>query len=429
MKIGIVTPAFYPYPGGVTEHVFNSYRALGRLGHDVRVITTNFGACLDEGGQTSGEGIRSLGRRDSISEPDIIRIGKAVSIPANGSICPVALDIRMANQLRGVFDAERFDVIHLHEPLMPALCLSALGQTDVPAVGTFHASNDTVIGYKLFRPILERYSRKLRGRIAVSEAAKRTALRYFDGDYRIIPNGVDVERFAGAEPIEELMDGSLNMLFVGRMEPRKGAKFLFKALPEIMGRVPNSRLIVVGGGPLSSYYGSFVPESCRSRIRFEGFVSSTMLARYYASAHIFCSPATGGESFGIVLLEAMAAGAAIVASDIVGYRGVLENEKTGLLTRPASPDSIAEAVVRLAEDDGLRNQLVSNGRERVERYSWDRVTREIADVYESAIASGDVFTGGAGATRTELADDGPPEDGRVGALSAGRSKGSGGDVR
>lgn len=396
MKIGIVTPAFYPYPGGVTEHVFNSYRALRGLGHDVRVVTTNFGPGIGNGDGSSDEGMCSLVRRDAASEPDVIRIGKAVSIPANGSICPVAIDIRMANQLRSVFASERFDVLHLHEPLMPALCLSALSQAESPVVGTFHASNETVLGYRLFRSILERYSRRLSGRIAVSEAARRTAMRYFDGDYTIIPNGVDVRRFAGAEPIPELRDGSMNVLFVGRMEPRKGAKFLFKALPRILERVPSCRLIVVGGGPLSNYYGSFVPESCRSRICFKGFVSGSMLARYYASADIFCSPATGGESFGIVLLEAMSAGAAIVASDIAGYRDVVEHGRTGLLVRPASPEAIAEGVIRLASDERLRKSFVENGRDCVERYSWERITREILDVYESAIAQRDALSGHGG---------------------------------
>ncbi len=370
LKIGIVTSAFYPYPGGVTEHVYHTYRELSRLGHDVRVVTTNFG---DD---------------DSPCEDDVIRIGRAVSVPANGSICPVALDLRMAGQLRRVFDRQRFDVLHLHEPLMPALCLSALGQADVPVVGTFHASNERSLGYRVFWPLLNHRVRRIKRRIAVSNAAQETASRHFPGEYSIIPNGVDVERFESARPFSERGDGEFKILFVGRMEPRKGAKFLLKAMPAILDAVPNARLVVVGSGPLASYYESRVSERCRKHVEFTGFISGDLLARHYASADVFCSPATGGESFGIVLLEAMAAGAAVVASDISGYREVVEAERTGLLVTPGSPGSIAKAMIRLARRSDLMEGLVARAHESVRRYSWSRVTQEILSEYKSALGVG-----------------------------------------
>ncbi len=385
MKIGIVTPAFYPYPGGVTEHVYHTYLELERLGHDVKVVTTSFGP----GG--------------SPCEHDVIRIGRAFSVPANGSICPVAVDLRMSNQFRTVFRDESFDVVHLHEPLMPALCLAALSQVDMPAVGTFHASNDRSLGYKIFRPLLDRYVQKLTRRIAVSKAARNTASRHFDGDYEIVPNGVDVGRFSSAEPIEELRDGSFNILFVGRMEPRKGAKHLLRAMPRICEEIPGCRLVVVGGGPLASHYGNYVPESCRGRVMFTGHVSSEMLARHYATADVFCSPATGGESFGIVLLEAMASNSAIVASNITGYNDVVDDGRTGILVAPASPDAIADAVIRIAREPELRTRIVGAARAEVERYAWDRVTRDILRVYEAAIAgaSEDHRGGGGRANRKQ----------------------------
>jgi len=378
MKIGIVTPAFYPYPGGVTEHVYHTYLELERLGHDVKVITTSFGPGT------------------SPCEHDVIRIGRAFSFPANGSICPVAVDLRMSNQFRKVFRDEAFDVVHLHEPLMPALCIAALSQIDMPAVGTFHASNDRSLGYKLFRPLLDRYVRKLTRRIAVSNAARDTANRYFDGTYEIVPNGVDVRRFASAKPIEELRDGSFNILFVGRMEPRKGAKHLLRAMPRILDEVPDCRLVLVGGGPLASHYKDYVPENSQGRIVFAGHVSNEMLARHYASADLFCSPATGGESFGIVLLEAMASNSAIVASNINGYREVIDDGRTGILVAPASPDAIASAVIRVARDSELRTSIVSAARAEVERYGWAHVTKDILRVYEAAIggAPGDHPAGG-----------------------------------
>lgn len=367
MKVGIVSPTYYPYPGGVTEHVYHVRRGLERLGHDVRVITTSFG------------------KGDGHHDPDVVRIGRSVPVPANGSLCPVAFDLRMTSRVRGVLARERFDVLHLHEPFMPALCLSVLRETGTPVVGTFHANNDWSLGYRVFRPLLSLYAGKLSARIAVSDVARRTVESQFPGHYRVIPNGVDVQRFASAPPIAELRDGRLNILFVGRFEPRKGLKFLFRALPELIESVPNVRVVVVGGGPLASYYKGFVPDSCRHAVHFTGFVSREMLARHFASADVFCSPALGGESFGIVLLEAMAAGVPIVASDIPGYRTVVRDGETGLLVQRGSPEALARGLVTLARDAELRGRLADAARLAVERYSWGTVTDEIVQVYEEVL--------------------------------------------
>jgi phosphatidylinositol alpha-mannosyltransferase len=368
VKIGIVTPNYYPYPGGVTEHVHHTYLELRRIGHEVRVVTTSF-----SGGESS-------------SERDTIRVGRAVAVPANGSMCPVAVAPRMVARLRAVFDREAFDLLHVHEPFMPMLSLAAIRAARVPVVGTFHASNESSFGYRLFRRALEPYAAKLAKRIAVSNAARETVGRHFEGTYEIVPNGVDVERFSSAEPIPDLEDGRLNILFVGRMEPRKGAKYLLAALPAIRSALPDSRAIFVGGGPLSRYYRLHTPRSCRGYAGFEGVVSGDMLPRYFKSAAIYCSPATGGESFGIVLLEAMAAGAAIVASNIPGYRDVVSDGETGLLVPRMAPSAIADAVVRIGRDEPLRTALVERARRAVERYSWERVTREILAVYEAALS-------------------------------------------
>ncbi len=367
MKIGIVTPTYHPYPGGVPEHVYHTYIELTRLGHDVRVLTTHFGP------------------GDAPNEQHVTRVGRSVKVPANGSICPVAVDVRMRAKVRRVFAAERFDVVHLHEPLMPQLCLAALAEATGPTVGTFHANDDRALGYRLFGPLLKNYLANLDARIAVSAAARRSVADHFGGDYTIIPNGVDIARFSTAEPLPGSGDGSFNILFVGRLEPRKGAKHLFRALPEIMRDVPHARLTVVGSGPLSGYYRSHLPEGYGDHVEFTGRVSGEMLARYFASADVFCSPATGGESFGIVLIEAMAAGAAVVASDITGYRDVVRDGETGLLTRRGEPESIASAIVRLARDGDLRRRLVESAADDVRQYSWDRVTSRILDVYRSVV--------------------------------------------
>ncbi len=368
MKIGIVTTTYHPYPGGVPEHVYHTCIELGRLGHDVRVVTTHF---------RSGR---------APNEEQVIRIGRSVPIPANGSICPVAVDVRMRGKVRRALQAARFDVLHVHEPLMPGLCLAVLAEAEVPVVGTFHANNEGALGYRLFRSFLGNYLDKLDARIAVSAAAVRTISRHFGGEYTIIPNGVDIERFSITAPARD--EETFTILFVGRLEPRKGAKFLLRAMPRILREVPRARLVVVGSGPMSGYYRSHLPNSVADRVVFAGRVSGEALTRYYAEADVFCSPATGGESFGIVLIEAMAAGAAVVASDIAGYRDVVKDGVTGLLVRRGDPDSIAEGLIRLARDGELRQRLTESAGSEVRQYSWDRVTARILDVYESVLDGG-----------------------------------------
>ncbi len=368
MKIGIVTTTYHPYPGGVSEHVYHTCIELGRLGHDVRVVTTHF---------RSGR---------APNEEQVIRIGRSVPIPANGSICPVAVDVRMRRKVRRALLAERFDVLHVHEPLMPGLCLAVLAEAEVPVVGTFHANNEGALGYRLFRSFLDNYLDKLDARIAVSAAAVRTISRHFGGEYTIIPNGVDIERFSITAPARD--EETFTILFVGRLEPRKGAKFLLRAMPRILREVPRARLVVVGSGPMSGYYRSHLPNNVADRVVFAGRVSGEALTRYYAEADVFCSPATGGESFGIVLIEAMAAGAAVVASDIAGYRDVVKDGVTGLLVRRGDPDSIAEGLIRLARDGELRQRLTESAGSEVRQYSWDRVTARILDVYESVLDGG-----------------------------------------
>jgi phosphatidylinositol alpha-mannosyltransferase len=368
VKIGIVTPNYYPYPGGVTEHVHHTCLELKRLGHEVRVITSRFG------------------KGETPDEEDVIRVGRSITVPANGSLSPLPLGSRLGARLARVFARERFDVLHVHEPLMPMLCLAAVRAARAPVVGTFHSNREKPVGYRVFHRAFEPYAAKLAKRIAVSTAARDTIQGPLGGTYEIIPNGVDVGRFSTAAPIPELLDGKLNILFVGRMDPRKGAKHLLRALPAIRSELPVSRVTFVGGGPLSWYYRSYVPRSCGDYALFEGRVSAGMLPRYYATADIYCSPATRGESFGIVLLEAMAAGAATVASDIPGYRDVVTHGETGILVAPGRPSAIADAIVRLGRDENLRASLVANGRRAVERYSWDTITREILAVYEEAVS-------------------------------------------
>ena len=368
MRIGIVAPTYQPYRGGVGEHVSHLAIELRRSGHDVLVVTTHFGR----------------GGRDE--ERGVVRIGRAVLVPANGSFCPIAMDPAMRPRMRRALRELRLDVLHVHEPFLPFLSLAAVAESPCPVVATFHASNESPLGYRIFRRALEPYARRIDERIAVSRAARETVEPFFDGPYEIIPNGVDVARFAEAAPFER--DASeFNILFVGRLEKRKGLEHLLGAMPLVVKEVPSARLVVVGGGPLASYYRSRVPAGARARVEFLGFVPAADVPRHYRTADIYCSPATGGESFGIVLLEAMAAGSVVVASDIAGYRDVVKDEVTGALVRKGSPDDIARAIIQLARSERTRRRFRESAREDVERYDWSRVAQRILAVYRRAAAS------------------------------------------
>src|SRR5438552_15428353 len=300
MKIGIVSPYAYPRPGGANSYIRESYQELRRIGHDVRIITAPWG--------------------DDPPAQDVIQIGQAIAVPYNGSIGRITLSARLEYLVTGILDREKFDIIHHHEPLVPLLSAQILDRKSCPQVATFHAFGGFSFSYWAFRGIAQRYMGKLDGRIAVSSAARHFISRYFPGDYEIIPNGVDVDFFASAKPFPEYRDGKTNILFVGRVEPRKGATYLMRAYAKLKQRYPETRLIIVGRGPEVGDLREFVHREHVADVLFAGRVSEVEKARFYKTADVFCAPSTGQESFGIVLLEAMAAGTAVVASDIHGYK-------------------------------------------------------------------------------------------------------------
>ena len=373
LKIGIVSPYGYPHPGGVNEHVRFTYEAMRRLGHDAWVITSKYGK------QRENEG-------------HVIRLGTGYAFPANGSMGRVTLSWRFKERARELLAEHRFDVLHFHEPLVPFLSPTMLDQSDTVNVGTFHAFGGFSPSYWVGKRFAHQLVGKLDGRIAVSGAARHFISRYFPGDYRIIPNGVDLDRFADAEPFEELRDGTVNILFVGRFEERKGLTHLLQAYNRLRKRHVDARLLVVGTGPKAREYRRYVGLRQIRDVEFLGRVSDDDKARYFASADIFCSPATGQESFGVVLLEAMAAGVPIVASDIHGYKNVVQRGVQGLLVEPRKHRALAAALYRLATDADLRNELGDAGRARAPEYSWDRVTERIVDYYhevrDRVLASG-----------------------------------------
>ncbi|HEY7525056.1 MAG TPA: glycosyltransferase family 4 protein [Candidatus Limnocylindrales bacterium] len=362
MKIGLVTPYVYPLPGGVTEHVHYLYENLRLRGHDVRIITSSHGL------QRSSEG-------------DVVRIGKGFSMPANGSVGTITLSPRFLSQVRDTLEAEQFDLLHFHEPFVPFLSPIVLRLSTSVNVATFHAYGGWSPAYEFGSRVLQGYANRLHGRIAVSAAARHFIDRYFPGDYKVIPNGVDVERYRRAVPIARWQDGTRNVLFVGRLEPRKGLLELLKAFRILRKTGCQCRLLVVGSGPQEREARRYVLTRRLRGVEFLGRVSDREKAQLFKTADVYVSPATGRESFGIVLLEAMAAGTPVVCSDIHGYKGVVRRGREGLLVPPRKPKAIAGAIGRLLADDELRAQMAESGQERAEDFSWSRVTGKVDDYY------------------------------------------------
>jgi phosphatidyl-myo-inositol alpha-mannosyltransferase len=365
LKIGIVSPYGYPHPGGVNEHVRFTYEAMARLGHDVWIITSKYG-------------------KERENEGHIIRLGTGWAFPTNGSIGRVTLGWRFKQQARAVLDEQRFDILHFHEPFVPFLSPTVLEASRTVNIGTFHAFGGFSPSYWVGRRFAGDLASRLHGRIAVSGAARHFISRYFPGEYRIIPNGVELDRFERAEPYEQLRDGVLNILFVGRLEERKGLIHLLKAYHRLRKRHVDARLLVVGAGPKLREYRRYVGLRGIRDVEFLGRVTDEEKARYFASADVFCAPATGQESFGIVLLEAMAAGVPIVASDIHGYKQVVQRGVQGLLVEPRKPRALAAALYTLAADPELRDRMGEAGRARAPEFSWERVTEQVIDFYREA---------------------------------------------
>jgi len=372
VKIGIVSQSYYPRYGGVTEHVHHTAVELRRRGHDVRVITSRFRS--GEAPDTNGE---------------VIRVGYNVLVPFNRAFVDLTIGVRLRHELRSVFRAEEFDLVHVHCPTAPTLPVFTLQTACVPLVGTFHTTGGKNVLQDVFQPMLSKLVRRLDARIAVSETARETALLYYPGDYDIIPNGVDTERFQPCtQPFAEWRDdGRINVLFVGRLDPRKGVQQLIDAMPEVIARTNGrARLIVVGDSYLRQKFEASVAPGARDHVKFLGHVPSADLPRWYATGDVFVSPATGNESFGIVLAEAMAAGRAVVASDIPGYRTVVTPEVDGVVAPPGDVPALAAQIARLANDAALRRELGRRGRERALDFAWPRITDRIEAVYRDVLA-------------------------------------------
>ena len=362
MKIGLVTPYVYPLPGGVNEHVRFLYENLRLRGHDVRILTSSHGL------QRSSEG-------------DVIRIGKGFSVPSNGSVGTITLSPRYVSQVQKVLDREKFDLLHFHEPFVPFLSLIVLRQSTSVNIATFHAYAGFSPAMELGKRTLTPYAARLHGRIAVSAAARHFADRFFPGDFKVIPNGVNVGRYQRAVPIARWQDGTLNILFVGRLEDRKGLPHLLKAFRLVRKSGFECRLLVVGSGPQEREARRYVMTRGLQNGEFLGRVSDAEKAQLFKTADVFVSPATGRESFGIVLLEAMAAGTPIVCSDIHGYKGVVQRGRQAILVPPRDSKALAAGISELLANPTLRERMGAAGLERAAQFSWEHVTARVEAYY------------------------------------------------
>ncbi len=372
MKIGLVSPYDYSFPSGVVNHIAYLAHNFIQSGHEVKIIAP----CLKRGTR--------------YFEEEVTPVGRPLPVPYAGSIARVPVSPWLPAQIGEILAKEEFDILHLHEPFAPMVCLSALLKSNCINVGTFHACHTKPRTYWLGKLIFRRWLSKLHGKIAVSEPALEYVNRHLPGDYRIIPNGIDTEHFRFDGPArKEFTDGKINILFVGRLERRKGLGYLLNACAEMKRSFPNFRLIVVGPGTVLRHrYEKLVEDmSLTNNVVFTGFVPSAELPSYYRSADIFCAPATGGESFGIVLLEAMACGKPVIATSIKGYASVLADGDEGLLVPPKDDEALAQALLSLLHDKSLRLQMGDKGKIKAEKYSWPNVAQQVMDYYNSLLSN------------------------------------------
>ncbi|MEY7972282.1 glycosyltransferase family 4 protein [Saccharomonospora xinjiangensis] len=368
MRVGIVCPYSFDVPGGVQGHIVDLAKALRSLGHAVSVLAP--------------------GDDDSNAFPEFVQpAGRALGIPYNGSVARLQFGPVSYARVRRWLREHDFDVLHLHEPTAPSLSLLALTVAEGPIVATFHTSTPRSRTLAAFEPVLRPLLEKVTARIAVSALARRVQVEHLGGDAVEIPNGVDAGFFAAAEPLDGYPREGGTIGFVGRYtEPRKGMGVLLDALRLLAPDLPALRLLVVGGGEAETLYRQAGPELA-GRIDLLGQVDDATKARALRSVDVYCAPNTGGESFGMILTEAMAAGTPVVASALDSFRRVLDDGRAGVLVPTGDAAALAGALRGLIGDPVRRAALSDAAGEHVARYDWRTVVRQVVRVYETAIAA------------------------------------------
>ena len=372
IRIGMVCPYGWDTPGGVQTHIRDLTQHLIDEGHYVSVLAP----ISDE----------------SISHEDyVVNAGKPISIPVNGSVARVIFGPIASSRAKQWIASGDFDLLHLHEPAIPSLSLLACSAAEGPLVGTFHVSTPKKKAIYAIGPILEPIVEKLTARIAVSELARSTLKDHFETDAVVIPNGIDGQKFSNAKVLEEF-SGDYTVGFIGRFEePRKGLQVLIDSLPIVARFIPNVKYLIAGPGESKDFLKEIDPQ-LRNRVKFLGRLTDEDKASFLKSIKIYVAPNTGGESFGIILTEALSAGTAVVASDIPAFEAVLENGEAGALFINEDSEDLAKTLVSMLKDDQKRNRLASNGKLSAQKYDWQVVAEQIESVYEMAIAGGQRVT-------------------------------------
>jgi phosphatidyl-myo-inositol alpha-mannosyltransferase len=371
MRIGMVCPYSLDVPGGVQSHVLQLAGVMRARGHEVSVLAP--------------------ASPDTLLPDYVVSAGRAVPIPYNGSVSRLQFSPAVHGRVRRWLADGEFDVLHLHEPNAPSLSMWALRVAEGPIVATFHTSTTKSLTLTVFQGVLRPWHEKIVGRIAVSDVARRWQMEALGSDAVEIPNGVDVNSLASAPLLDGYPRPGKTVLFLGRYdEPRKGMAILLDALPKVVERFGDVQLLIVGRGDedqLRGQAGGLV-----ENIRFLGLVDDAAKASAMRSADVYCAPNTGGESFGIVLVEAMAAGTPVVASDLDAFRRVLRDGEVGSLVPVDPPElhaaALADALIAVLADDVLREHYLAAASETVGRYDWSVVAGQIMRVYETVAASG-----------------------------------------
>lgn len=362
LRIALVTEYYYPHLGGVCEHVHYFAREARERGHHVDVITSEIPGAAPM--------------------PHVIRIGRSQSVYANGSQARITVGLGLRREMRRVLRRGRYDVVHVHSPLSPVLPLLAIEEADSPVVGTFHTYFDRSVGYTLGRRWFQRRLEMLDAAIAVSKSTTIALERYFDADWRIIPNGIDTDFFHPSAPRPRAVRTDVPVvLFLGRFDPRNGLHLLIDTFKRIRGRQRPVQLVVVGDGPLRRYYRALAGGD--PDITFVGPVLEGRPG-YYAHATVYACPTTKA-SFGITLLESMACETPIVCSDILGFRDVVHHGREALMVPRGDAGALAEGLVRVLDHPHLAQSLAARGRVLAERYAWPSVTEQVLDVYASVL--------------------------------------------
>lgn len=376
LRVGIVCPYSFDVPGGVQFHARDLAEALLAQGHHVSVLAP--------------------AAEDTPVPPYVVPAGRAIPVHYNGSVARLSFGPVMAARVRKWLAAGQFDVLHLHEPAVPSLSLLALWIADGPVVATFHTAIVRSRSLQLAYPFIRQPLEKITARIAVSEDARRTLVEHLGGDAVVIPNGVFIDQFRGAVPNPQWQGTPQRptVAFLGRLdEPRKGLEVLLAAVPTLLAEVPGARVLVAGRGETGPAQARELIGDAADAVEFLGAVSDEDKARLLASVDVYCAPQTGGESFGIVLVEAMSAGACVVASDLGAFARVLDDGAAGVLFPTGDAQGLGSTLARVLTDGPLRAGVCAHATGLVERYDWSAVVQQVEAVYEMAVAGRDAPVG------------------------------------